>query len=98
MVIYSIDVTPWVVAVASLGGVLGVLVKRPLYVVFSALSALFGIYSLAAPYGELAFAAWFLAVFFGTASLVNVIASMLRRIEAQVQAVVRLMSREEGCR
>jgi len=95
MMVLSIDITPWVIAVVAIGGVLGAYVSRPVYSVFAVLATIFGAYALTPifgmPYNMLVSAAWLLSTFFGTASLVNAIAWRLRRIEMQLQMLSRQM-------
>jgi hypothetical protein len=95
MMALSIDITPWVIAVAAIGGILGASISRPVYSVFAVLATIFGVYSLTPvfgmPYNMLVSAAWLLSTFFGTASLVNAVAWRLRRIEMQLQMLSKQM-------
>jgi len=91
MMVLSVDVTPWAVVAVALGALFGALVRPRLYGVFAVLATLFGIYATASLFGMtfnvFVSASWLLSVFFGTASITNLVATWLRRIELELRAV-----------
>ncbi|MFZ8812201.1 MAG: hypothetical protein ACO2PN_29380 [Pyrobaculum sp.] len=95
MMVLSIDVTPWAVAAAVVGALLGASIPRRLYSAFAVLSAFFAIYSttplFGMPYSIYVSVAWLLAIVFGTATMVNLIATWVRHIEMQMQMLMRQM-------
>ncbi len=95
MMVLSIDVTPWAVAAAVVGALLGALIPRRLYGVFAVLSAFFAIYAttplFGMPYSIYVAVAWLLAVVFGTAAMANLVATWVRRIEVQMQMLMKQM-------
>jgi hypothetical protein len=95
MMVLSIDVTPWAVITVALGVLFGALVKRPLYGVFAVLATFFGIYASASliglQYNMFMTVSWLLSAFFGASSITNLIATWIRRIEMQIQMLVKEM-------
>ena len=95
MMVLSVDVTPWAVAATVVGVLLGAFIQRRLYNVFAVLSAFFAIYSstplFGMPYSIYVSAAWLLAVVFGTAAVANLAATWVRRIEMQMQMLMKQM-------
>jgi hypothetical protein len=92
MMILAVDITPWAVASVAVGAVFGALVKRHLYGVFALLTVLFGAYSAASMFGMqysiFTPISWLLSAFFGAASVANLATVLIRRVEAQLQALV----------
>jgi hypothetical protein len=105
MMVLSIDITPWTVVTVALGVLFGALIKRPLYGVFATLATFFGVYSLMPIFGMtyniFVAVSWLLSAFFGASSVSNLIATWIRRIEMQLQMLMReietvkLMAEEE---
>jgi pilus assembly protein TadC len=93
MMVLSIDITPWAVAAAVAGALLGASIPKRLYNVFAVLSTFFAIYATAPlfgmPYSVLVSVAWLLSVFFGVAGVANLAATWIRRIETQMQMLMR---------
>jgi uncharacterized membrane protein YoaK (UPF0700 family) len=93
MMVLSIDVTPWAVAATVVGALFGAFIPRRLYNVFATLSAFFAIYAttplFGMPYNVLVTVAWLLSVFFGTAGLANLAATWVRRIEMQMEVLMK---------
>jgi hypothetical protein len=91
MMVVSIDVTPWAVVASALGVLFGTWMSQRLYVIFAVLSAFFGAYSTAVlfgmPYNALTSVSWLLSVFFGTASIANLVATWIRRIEFELRTM-----------
>ncbi len=91
MMVLSVDVTPWAIVAIALGALLGALVRPRLYGVFAVLSAFFGVYATVSLFGMMfnvfVSVSWLLSVFFGTASLVNLVATWVRRIELELRAM-----------
>ncbi len=106
MVIFSIDVTPWAIIAIALGALFGAFVKSRLYNVFAVLATFFGIYATAPLFGTtfnvFVSASWLLSVFFGVASITNLVATWVRRIELELRAmreqleVLRLLVEEKA--
>jgi hypothetical protein len=94
MMVLSIDVTPWAVAAAVAGALLGA-IPRKLYNVFAVLSTFFSVYAttpiFGMPYNTYVAAAWLLAVAFGTATMTNLVFTWVRRIEMQIHTLMRQM-------
>jgi sorbitol-specific phosphotransferase system component IIBC len=95
MMVLSIDVTPWAVAAAVVGALLGASIPRQRYNVFAVLSAFFAIYAttpiFGMPYNMYITIAWLLAVAFGAATMTNLVSTWVRRIEMQMQTLMRQM-------
>jgi hypothetical protein len=95
MMVLSIDVTPWAVVAIALGALLGALVKRPLYGVFAIFATFFGVYAstplIGLQYNAFVAVSWLLSSFFGATSISNLVATWVRRIETQLQTLVREM-------
>jgi hypothetical protein len=95
MMVLSVDITPWAITAATLGVLLGTFIPRQLYNVFAVLSTFFAIYASAPifgmPYSIYVSVAWLLAVVFGTAAMANLAATWVRRIEMQMQMLMRQM-------
>jgi hypothetical protein len=95
MMVLSVDVTPWAVAAVVAGVLLGAFIQRRLYNVFAVLSTFFAAYSTAPlfgmPYNIYVSVAWLLSVVFGTATVANLAATWVRRIEMQMQMLMRQM-------
>jgi len=91
MNILSIDITPWVVVTMTIGALFGAWMRRPLYNVFAMLSTFFGVYAitpmLGLQYNMFVSVSWFLSTFFGTSSLVNLVATWIRRIETTLKSL-----------
>jgi len=89
MMVLSVDVTPWVVATATLGALFGAWIRRPLYNVFGVLATFFSLYAttplLGMQYNVFVAVSWLLAVFFGTSSVANLVSAWVRRIEMMLQ-------------
>jgi hypothetical protein len=95
MMVLSVDITPWAVTAAVAGALLGASIPRRLYNVFAVLSTFFAIYAttpiLGMTYSIYVAVAWLLAVVFGTAAMANLAATWVRRIEMQIQMLMRQM-------
>jgi len=95
MMVLSVDITPWAITAAMLGVLLGAFIPRQLYNVFAVLSTFFAIYASAPifgmPYSIYVSVAWLLAVVFGTAAVANLAATWVRRIEMQMQMLMKQM-------
>jgi hypothetical protein len=95
MMVLSIDITPWAVAAAVVGALLGAFIPRQLYSVFAVLSTFFAAYAttplFGMPYNVYVAVAWLLAVVFGVAGVANLVATWVRRIEMQMQMLMKQM-------
>jgi hypothetical protein len=91
MMVLSIDVTPWAVVAGVLGALFGAWARPRLYNVFAVLSAFFGTYASATLFGmaynTFVTVSWLLSISFGTASVANLIATWVRRIEIELRIV-----------
>jgi hypothetical protein len=89
--VLTVDVTPWVVITMVLGALFGAWVRSRLYRVFAVLASIFGIYATASLFGMMfnifVSVSWLLSVFFGTASLANLVATWVRLIELELRAM-----------
>jgi hypothetical protein len=95
MMALSVDITPWAVAATVVGVLLGAFIPRQLYNVFAVLSTFFAVYSTAPlfgmPYSIYVSVAWVLSVVFGAATMANLVATWVRRIEMQMQMLMKQM-------
>jgi len=95
MMVLSIDVTPWAMVATVLGALLGAFIPRQLYNVFAVLSTFFAAYAttplFGMPYSIYVSVAWLLAVVFGVAAVANLAATWVRRIEMQMQMLMKQM-------
>jgi hypothetical protein len=93
--VLSVDITPWAVAATMAGVLLGAFVQKRLYNVFAVLSTFFAVYSatplFGMPYSIYVSVAWLLSVVFGTAAMANLAATWVRRIEMQMQMLMKQM-------
>jgi phosphoribosylcarboxyaminoimidazole (NCAIR) mutase len=93
MMALSIDVAPWTVVTVTLGVLFDASIKRPLYGVFATFATFFGVYSLMSIFGmtyNISVAvSWLLSAFFRASSVSNLIATWIRRIEMQLQVLMR---------
>jgi hypothetical protein len=91
MMILSIDVTPWAIVAIALGALFGALVRPRLYGVFAVLASIFGMYASAPIFGMtfniFVSVSWLLSVFFGVASITNLIATWVRHIELELRTM-----------
>jgi hypothetical protein len=91
MMVLTIDITPWVVVAVALGALFGAWAKPRLYNIFAVLSAFFGTYASATLFGMayniFATVSWLLSIFFGTASVTNLIATWVKHIETELRVV-----------
>jgi predicted RND superfamily exporter protein len=91
MMVLSIDVTPWAVVAGAFGALFGAWARPRLYNIFAVLSAFFGAYASATLFGMayniFTTASWLLSIFLGTASVVNLIATWVKRVETELRAV-----------
>jgi hypothetical protein len=93
MMVLSIDVTPWAVVAVALGALFGASLKRPLYSVFAMFATFFGIYAsttlIGLQYNAFVAISWLLSAFFGASSISNLVVTWIRRIELQLQMLMR---------
>ncbi len=95
MMVLSIDITPWAVAASVVGVLLGAFIPRQLYSVFAVLSTFFAVYAttplFGMPYSIYVAVAWLLAIVFGVAAMANLATTWVRRIEVQMQMLMKQM-------
>jgi hypothetical protein len=95
MMVLTIDITPWAVVAVALGALFGALPKRPLYGVFAVFATFFGIYAtvtlIGLQYNAFVAISWLLSAFFGASSISNLVATWVKRIEMQLQTLIREM-------
>jgi hypothetical protein len=91
MMVLSVDITPWAVVTIAIGALFGAWARPRLYNVFAVLSAVFGAYTTATVFGMtfnvFVTVSWLLSVFFGTASITNLIATWVKRIEVELRTM-----------
>jgi len=91
MMVLSIDVTPWAVVAVALGALFGAWSKPRLYNIFAVLSTFFGAYVSTTIFGMayniFTTVSWLLSVFFGIASITNLIATWIKHIETELRVV-----------
>jgi len=91
MMILSIDITPWVIIATATGALFGAWMKPRLYGVFATLSTFFGAYATVSLFGMayniFVAVSWLLSVFFGTASITNLVVTWVRHIEVELKAM-----------
>lgn len=95
MMVLSVDITPWAMVAAMVGVLLGAFIQRQLYNVFAVLSTFFAIYAttplFGMPYNVYVSVAWLLSVVFGVAAMANLATTWVRRIEMQMQMLMKQM-------
>jgi hypothetical protein len=95
MMVLTVDITPWAVVASVVGALLGAFTPRQLYSVFAVLSTFFSLYSttplFGMPYNIYVSVSWLLAVVFGVATMANLAATWVRRIEMQMQMLMKQM-------
>jgi hypothetical protein len=95
MMVLSVDITPWAMVAAMVGVLLGAFIQRQLYNVFAVLSTFFAIYAttplFGMPYNVYVSVAWLLSVVFGVATMANLATTWVRRIEMQMQMLMKQM-------
>jgi len=95
MIVYTVDITAWVVLLAMFGVLAGMATRGDAMYVYMALATLFGAYSSASlftyRYDMFTVASWLLTIFFSAATIGNIIARMYRHMMAELMELKRLM-------